>query len=160
MQPILIILFRWIHITTACVAVGGVFFLRIIFPLALKSLQAEAARTMLLRTRRLFKMVIHSCILLLLISGTYNATINWAKYNALGPTGQSLVGTHLLLALIVFTIALWLLAGPEPKKNHLKWLALNLILMFLTIAAGSVLKYARDSHAANSSLTAVDTGKP
>jgi uncharacterized membrane protein len=145
-QPILIILFRWIHVTTACVAVGGVFFLRVVFPIALKSLNADAAHTMLLRTRRIFKMVIHTCILLLLVSGTYNACINWPKYDAMGPVGHSLFGTHLLLALIVFGIALWLLIGPEPRKDHLQWLMITLILMFLTIAAASVLKYARDTH--------------
>jgi hypothetical protein len=147
-QPILIILFRWIHITTACVAVGGVFFLRVVFPIALKSLDAEPARAMLIRTRRVFKMVVHPSILLLLISGSYNAWMNWSKYTAMGAIGHSLFGVHLLLALLVFGIALWLLAGPEPRKNHLKWMMINLILMFLTIAAASVLKYARDTHQA------------
>ena len=149
MESILIVFFRWLHITTACVAVGGVFFLRIVFPIALRSLDAEAARTMLLRTRRIFKMVVHTCILLLLISGSYNAWMNWPKYTAMGRgLGHSLFGTHLLLALLVFALALWLLAGPEPKKNHLKWMAINLGLMFLTIAAASVLKYARETHSA------------
>jgi uncharacterized membrane protein len=147
-EPILSILFRWIHIATACVAVGGVFFLRIVIPIALRSLDGDSARTMLLRTRRIFKMVVHTCILLLLVSGSYNAWMNWHTYTAMGPAvGHSLFGTHLLLALIVFTVSLWLLAGSEPRANHLKWLAINLGLMFLTIAAASVLKYARDFHA-------------
>ncbi len=150
MEPIIIILFRWIHIATACIAVGGVFFLRIVFPIALRSLDAESARTMLLRTRRVFKMVMHTCILLLLVSGTYNAIHNWHIYSDMGPgVGHSLFGTHLLLALIVFGISLWLLIGPEPRANHLRWMAINLALMFLTIAAASVLKSARESHTAH-----------
>jgi uncharacterized membrane protein len=146
-EPILIIFFRWMHIATAAVAVGGVFFLRIVFPIALRALDPQSAHTMLLRTRRVFKMVIHSCILLLLISGTYNAVTNWPKYSAMGHgLGHGLFGVHLLLALIVFGISLWLLMGAEPRSSHLKWLAINLGLMFLTIAAASVLKYARESH--------------
>jgi uncharacterized membrane protein len=145
-QPLLIVLFRWIHIATACVAVGGVFFIRIVFPIGLRALDADAARTMLLKTRRAFKMVVHPCILLLLISGTFNAWVNWPKYTSMNAgLGHSLFGVHLLLALIVFSIALWLLAGQEPPKNHLKWMAINLGLMFLTIAAASVLKYARET---------------
>jgi uncharacterized membrane protein len=145
MQPFLIILFRWIHIATASVAVGGVFFLRIVFPIGLRALEAEPARAMLLRTRRAFKMVVHSSILLLLISGTYNAIQNWQKYTDMGPgVGHGLFGVHLLLALFAFGIALWLLAGPELKKNHLKWMGINLIILFLTIAAASTLKYARE----------------
>jgi hypothetical protein len=148
MLPFLIVFSRWLHIATACVAVGGVFFLRIIMPIALRSLDAESARTMLLRTRRVFKMVVHTCILFLLVSGAFNAWMNWPKYAAMGKgLGHSLFGVHLLLALIVFGIALWLLIGPEPRKNHLRWMAITLGLMFLTIAAASVLKYARDTHA-------------
>jgi uncharacterized membrane protein len=150
-QPYLIVLFRWLHLTTACVAVGGVFFLRIIFPIGLKALDAENARAMLLRTRRVFKMVIHTCILFLIISGTYNACMNWGKYSDMsGGLGHALFGIHLLLALIVFGIALWLLMGKEPKPDHLRWMAINLGLMFLTIAAASVLKYARENSAKTS----------
>jgi uncharacterized membrane protein len=147
-QPILIVLFRWLHIATACVAVGGVFFIRIVFPVGLKALEPEAARAMLLRTRRAFKMVVHTCILLLAVSGTYNATLNWQKYTAMGGgLGHGLFGLHLLLAILVFSLALWLLMGKEPPKNHLRWMAINLGLMFLTIAAASVLKYARENRA-------------
>jgi uncharacterized membrane protein len=154
------IFFRWVHIATACVAVGGVFFIRIIIPIALRSLEAEAAQTVLLRTRRVFKMVIHTSILLFLISGTYNAVMNWSKYDAMGPTGHSLFGIHLLLALIVFGVSLWLLMGKDLKPNHLKWMAINLGLMFLAIAAASVLKYAREHHAVLLSPADVQAGMP
>jgi uncharacterized membrane protein len=161
-QPILIIFFRWLHVATACVAVGGVFFLRIIFPIALRSLDAEAARTMLLRTRRIFKMVVHTSILLLLISGSYNAVMNWPTYSAMKPPGlgHGLFGGHLLLAIFVFGISLWLLIGTEPRKNHLRWMAINLFLMFLTIAAASTLKYAKDSYVAHSHQSAIEAAKP
>ncbi len=145
MQPFLIIFFRWLHVVTASIAVGGVFFLRIVFPIGLAALDTEPARAMLLRTRRVFKMVVHSCILLLLISGTYNTFQNWPAYKSMGAgVGHSLLGIHLLLALLAFGISLWLLAGREPKQNHLRWMAINLAVLLLTIAAASVLKYARD----------------
>jgi uncharacterized membrane protein len=144
-HAILVIFFRWLHVATACVAVGGVFFIRVVFPIGLKSLDGEHARAMLLRTRRAFKMVVHSSILLLLISGTYNAVQNWPGYTAAGPgIGHGLFGVHLLLALIVFGVALWLLAGPEPPVNHQTWMGFNLILLLLAIAAASTLKYVRE----------------
>jgi uncharacterized membrane protein len=158
-EAIVVILFRWLHVATACVAVGGVFFLTIVIPIALRSLDDAAARTMLLRTRRVFKMVIHTCILLLLVSGTYNAWHNWQTYSDMKPVGHALFGVHLLMALFVFGILLWLLAGPEPRKSHLKWMAINLGLMFLTVAAASVLKYARDSHVAHPGQLKVDPFK-
>jgi uncharacterized membrane protein len=145
MNAVVIIFFRWLHVATACLAVGGVFFMLVVFPIGLRTLEAEAGRTMLLRTRRAFKMVIHPCILLFLVSGTYNAVMNWPAYTAIGPgLGHGLFGIHLLLALIVFGIALWLLAGKEPPVNHKKWMAVNLVLMLLAIAAASTLKYVRE----------------
>jgi uncharacterized membrane protein len=145
MYPPLIIFFRWLHIATACVAVGGVFFVRVVFPIGLKALDAESARAMLLRSRRAFKRVIHPCILFLLVSGTYNAVVNWPGYTAVGPgLGHGLFGLHLLLGLIIFGIALWLLAGAEPPPNHKKWMAVNLVLMLLAIAVASTLKFVRE----------------
>src|SRR4051795_11982683 len=144
-HAILVIFFRWLHVATACVALGGVFFIRVVFPIGLKVLEPEPARQMLLSTRRAFKMVVHGCILLLLISGTYNAIQNWQGYTAAGPgVGHGLFGVHLLLALTVFGIALWLLAGAEPPAHHKKWMGFNLVLLFLAIAAASTLKYVRE----------------
>jgi hypothetical protein len=63
----------------------------------------------------------------------------------MGPgVGHGLFGIHLLLALTAFTIALWLLAGAQPPVNHKTWMAINLTILLLTIAAASVLKYARE----------------
>jgi uncharacterized membrane protein len=146
MEPILIVFFRWLHITSATIAVGGVFFLRIVIPIAMRSLDSQTAATFVQRIQRVFKMVVHTCVLLLLVSGSFNAWTNWSKYSAMGKgLGHSLFGTHLLLALIVFGVVLWLLAGREVKKNNLKWLGITLALMLLTIASASVLKYARDT---------------
>jgi uncharacterized membrane protein len=139
-----VVFFRWLHLAAACVAVGGAFFVRFVFTQGQKELDAQTAADVLIRTRRAFKMVIHSCILLLVISGSYNAVLNWPAYTAAGPgLGHGLFGLHLLLALLVFAIALWLLAG-EPKPTHRKWLTVNVVLMFLTIAAASTVKFARE----------------
>jgi uncharacterized membrane protein len=144
-HALLVILSRFLHIAAACVAVGGVFFIRIVFPVGLKSLDSEPARATFLAVRRVFKMVVHTCILLLLISGIYNAIQNWHGYTQAGPgVGHGLFGLHLLLALSVFTIALWLLAGAEPPANHKRWMGINVVLVFLTIAAASTLKYVRE----------------
>jgi uncharacterized membrane protein len=145
MNPPLLIFFRWLHVASACIAVGGVFFIRVVFPVGLKALDDQAAKTMFLRTRRAFKMVIHSCILLLIISGSFNAWVNWPAYAAAGhEVADPVFGVHLLLALIIFAIALWLLAGAEPPPNHRNWAAVNVVLMLLAIAAASTLKYVRE----------------
>src|SRR5271170_1231726 len=129
MNDILPIFFRWLHVTTACVAIGGVFFMRIILPLGLAVLDPIPRKAAFLRLRRVFKMVIHTSILLLLVSGIYNSWANWSVYNQIPQLTQPLWGTHVLLALCIFTIALYVLAGVEPPAKHLKWMGLNLVLM-------------------------------
>ena len=107
-SAVLAILSRWLHLATAAVAVGGVFYARIVVPIAVRSLPADdpGVTQLLRRARRAFKIVIHSSILFLLVSGTYNAVLNWPAYTRMGPgVGHGLFGLHLLLGLTVFEAA-------------------------------------------------------
>jgi uncharacterized membrane protein len=144
MDEFLGILFRWLHIIPACLAIGGVFFMWFILPAGLSLLDAEQQKLVFLRCRRVFKMVVHSSILLLLISGTYNAIMNWSKYKLVTPMSHAYFGLHVLLALAVFAISLTLLAGKEPPQSHKKWMVVNFVLLLLVVAAGSTLKWVRD----------------
>jgi uncharacterized membrane protein len=144
MQPELIILFRWLHVTTACVAIGGAFMMRLIVPAGLKDLDPETRRATFLKLRRLFKMVVHTCILLLLISGIYNTIGNWPAYNQIPEQAHPMWGIHVLLGLAIFAIALYVLAGKEPPASHRGWMLVNLILMAAAIAAAGGVKYVRD----------------
>jgi uncharacterized membrane protein len=138
------ILFRWLHVAAACLAIGGAFFLRVLLPTATRLLDAEHKEGVFLRARRAFKFVVHPAILVLLVSGAYNAWGNWAWYTRNPGLLHGMFGAHLLLALAVITISLVLLAGREPIRSHRGWMKVNLVLMALTIAAASSLKWARD----------------
>jgi uncharacterized membrane protein len=148
MHAELTILFRWLHIAAACLAIGGLFFMSVIVPAGLKDLEPETRRATFLKLRRLFKMVIHTCILLLLVSGIYNTLGNWPIYMQIPARAHPLWGTHVLLALFVFAIALYVLAGREPPAKHAKWMAITLILMAALIGAAAALKYVRDNRPA------------
>ncbi len=138
------IFFRWLHVVTACIALGGVFFMVAVVPIGLRSLDGVVRDEVGLRFRRVFKIVIHTCILLFLISGIYNAIANWEAYRAGVPVTHALLGAHVGLALIVFAVALVLLAGRTPRSGARRWMALNLILMLIVVAAASSLKWARE----------------
>ncbi len=49
LDAFVVILFRWIHVSTACVAAGSVFFMRVVLPSALGAVGADPARAVLLR---------------------------------------------------------------------------------------------------------------
>lgn len=147
------VLFRWLHVIAACLVIGGAFFIRVILPIGLGPLEPEQREGVFLRCRRAFKMVVHPCILALLVSGAYNAWKNWPKYKLNPPVMHGLFGVHLLLGLAVIGISLWLLAGREPVRTHRGWMRINLLLMFLTVATASSLKWVRDYTVQNVSNT-------
>jgi uncharacterized membrane protein len=145
----LVILSRWLHVVTACLAVGGVFFIRFILPRGITLLAPEEQKQVLLKTRRAFKIVIHAALVLFVITGAYNTTVAWPTYALAPALLQSLWGTHILLALAVFSISLYVLAGSEPRRRHGTLMAVNFVLLLLAVSAASTLKWAREKTVQN-----------
>ncbi len=156
-MAVLDILMRYLHVVAACLAVGGAFFLRFILPAGTRDLDAEKKESVLLRSRRAFKMVVHSAILAFLVSGIYNAIKLFPEYRANPPLLHGLWGTHLLLGLVVFAISIMLLKGAQPPRNHRTLMKVNVALMLLTILAASTLKWARERENPRATRTAVES---
>jgi uncharacterized membrane protein len=139
-----VILSRWLHVISACLAIGGVFFIRFIVPRGLMLLDETPRLQVLLAMRRNFKMVVHAVILILLLTGIYNTWLAWDKYQLDKAVLHALWGTHILLATLAFTISLYVLAGPQPPRSHRKLMAINFAILLLAVAAASSLKWARE----------------
>ena len=120
--------------------------MRVVVPVGLAKLEPEVRKETFLRIRRVFKMVIHTCVLLLLVSGLYNTMGNWEIYNRSRHKNGAATsrGMHLLLGLTIFAIAIYVTMGKEPPEKHGKWVMANLVLMAVTIAVAGGLKYVRD----------------
>jgi uncharacterized membrane protein len=143
-MPVLIILSRWVHLISACLVIGGVFFIRFILPRGLRMLDETAAKQAMLACRRYFKMLIHTTILLLIVTGIYNTCLAWDKYKLDDAVLHSLWGMHVLLAALAIGISLYVLAGAEPPKAHRRMMALNFVVLLLVVAAASTVKWARE----------------
>jgi uncharacterized membrane protein len=139
-----VILSRWIHVICACLIIGGVFFIRFLVPRGLSPLHDSVRWEILLRLRKYFKRVVHIAIALLIITGIYNTWLSWDKYQLDSAVLHSLWGTHILLAALAFSIALYVLAGPQPPRSHRKLMALNFAILLLAVAAASSLKWAKE----------------
>src|ERR1051325_9752208 len=137
---------QWLHVLSAVLAVGGVFFLRFILCPALKKLppeQASAEKPLLKSVGRVFKMVIHSSIAVLVLTGFYrffrnlDLTRGWKAI-------QALVGTKILLAFILFFIAIMLtLPREQPnyfQRNRDRWLLVNFVLGSVIILLSAILR--------------------
>jgi putative copper export protein len=122
---------------------GGTFLMGFLLPVGDASSDPPAAGSPYLRSRRGFKMLVHSCTLLLLISGAYNSYSNWHSY---GRLAQGFWGPHLLLGLIIFAILLTVLARRAPRPSERTWLRVAAVLIFVTFLVASSLKYVREHH--------------
>ena len=143
-QAVFDILFRSVHVVAACLAVGGAFFMRFLLPVGTRDLDAHGKEHVFLRSRRAFKLVVHSAILAFVVSGAYNAVRLWPQYGVNHWLLHPLWGAHLVLGLAVFTISIVLLRGVEPPRRHRGWMKANVILMLLAILAAGALKWARE----------------
>jgi hypothetical protein len=119
--------------------------MRLILPHALGRLDETQRADVLLHLRRRFKYVVHTAILLFIVTGAFNAIVAWPHYRAGLPLTHALFGVHLLLGLAIFVVSIMLMRGVEPPQNMRALLATNLLLLLLTIAAASSLKYVRDN---------------
>jgi uncharacterized membrane protein len=144
-MSILIILSRWLHVTSAILAIGGLFFMRVILPLGLAQADAASREAVFLRCRRVFKMLIHTAVLLLILTGAFNTWSNWGDYKLNTRLMHGLWGPHMLLGLIAMIISLVLLAPAEPPKWHKTGALINLILLLTAVFLASSLKFVRDS---------------
>lgn len=139
------VIFRWLHIVAAALVIGGAFFVALVLPAGTTAIEPAAQQQAMHAWRGIFKRVIHTCILLLLISGIYNSIRLFPGYAAQPGLLHGLWGGHILLALVAFAIALWLLAGKSPRPGNLKWMMVNLVLLLLAVAVASTLKTARET---------------
>jgi uncharacterized membrane protein len=146
------IFFRWLHIISACLLVGSVYFFHVLLPLGTRGLDSMAQETVYLRCRRGFKMTVHVTLLLFLISGIYNSIKSWHIYTRNPGVMHGLFGTHLLLGLGAITLLMVMLAGREPRKSRTGWTRWALIALVLAVAVASTLKSAREYATAHPEL--------
>jgi putative copper export protein len=143
-MAVLVILSRWLHVIAATLAIGGTFFIRVILPLGLAQADAASRDAVFLRCRRAFKRVIHTCVLLLLLTGAFNTWRNWGDYRLDRPLMHALWGPHMLLGLTAMVIALLLLGPKEPPAWRRTGAMVNLIILLTTVLFASTLKYVHD----------------
>lgn len=139
------VVFRWMHILAAVVAVGGTIFLRfVLMPSADAALTAEQHATLRERLMRRWKIVIMVCIAALLVSGVYNfiaISLVKAPHSAVY---HPLFGIKFLAAMGVFFIASVLTGRAAGfaalRERRRTWLAVAAGLGILVILISGVLK--------------------
>jgi hypothetical protein len=135
------LLMRWLHIFSVITAVGATVFMRFVLVPSLadaaNETRAELLRTLLSRLR----ILIHTAIGGILLSGLYNTHLLWRS--SVSPYG-AVYTIKIILALAIFMIAIFLTSS-NPKRaafqaNRKKWLAVNVILAVVVVLLSAVLR--------------------
>ena len=139
------VLFRWMHVLAAVIAVGGAVYSRVAFLPALTQGMEEAQRKKIrdLASRRWSK-VLYACIALLLVSGFYNFfTISLDKAER-APAYHALFGIKFLAALGVFFLGSALVGRSEAlapiRARSARWLTVTVVLAVVVILISGVLR--------------------
>jgi uncharacterized membrane protein len=157
---ILPILMRWTHILSACIALGGPFFIRFaLLPAASAILDDDTHNALRQRLNAAWRPIVYLVITLFLISGTYNFTtiiLGWGTGNP-WPLGQykaayqALFGLKVMLALWVFFLASALAGRSKAfafmRSNARLWLTVLIVSLLVIIMISNSLRAIRDKTA-------------
>lgn len=144
----LVIASRWLHISSAIVAIGGTVFLRLVLhPTAKATLPPEVGSQFSPALIRRWARVVHTCILFLILSGTYNSIVQFPLHKAVPgqmPLYHVLWGVKVILALALFFIAI-AVTGRSPAFEKMRqkrpmWMATNVAIAAVIVLISNILK--------------------
>ena len=123
----------WFHLVAAVMAVGGVYFLRLILMPIVRKEGCEHAPALSAKVAQKFRKLIWHSIALLVISGGVLLWLTWPDIAHGPPMKRHLLELKILLALVLFTIAL-LITIPSPSLERFRQRAPMLLLVNLGLA--------------------------
>jgi uncharacterized membrane protein len=137
-------LVQWIHILAAVTAVGGVIFLRFVLLPSVQETPDAERQALMERVVGRFRPFLWGSIGVLLATGLYNAGQVAVRGGFAIPGYVGVLVVKVLLAFIIFTIAI-LLTVPGPAFSGLKarrkgWLMFNTLLGTAIILLSAVLR--------------------
>jgi uncharacterized membrane protein len=136
---------RWLHVLAAVVAVGGAFFMRfVLMPTATSVLSTEEHERLRTPLLKRWTIVVHSSILVFLLTGFYNYLAITRFEHEGQPLYHALFGIKFLLALCVFALAIALTSRSEAfaaiRANSRWWLAVLVVLGIMVVMLGGVMR--------------------
>ncbi|MBI2435949.1 MAG: hypothetical protein HYV26_24095 [Candidatus Hydrogenedentes bacterium] len=138
------LLMRWIHVLTAVVLAGGVVFMRFVLMPAAKATLDDAAHQRL-RGAIIpkWRKIVHTGILLFLISGLYNYLFV-TRFKHADSMYHMMFGIKFLLALVVFVLAVLLTSqkgyAERFRANAPFWMGVLVTVAVVVVLLGGYMK--------------------
>lgn len=140
-HPILIVAMRYLHIISVIAMVGGLLYNAIGQRVARKILDTDLAEKFITAFRGMVLKFQWFAMAGLLVSGTYTWILTHEKYKAIGPLGNALIGTKVLLALSVFCV-IWMRWSKLIQSDKMAMM-INMHLAAIIILLAGILRYYR-----------------
>ena len=134
---------RYVHVVSAVVAVGGMAVILLGLTPAVRLLDDTFRDTVMKLALYRFTRLVWIAIGGLIVSGAYGWYLLAPQYSDMGPKGNALIGTKVLLAVIMFAVVFAQSAGLWRPKTPRTALMLNLHLGAVVILLGSILRCLR-----------------
>ncbi|MCA9063241.1 MAG: hypothetical protein KDA96_09285 [Planctomycetaceae bacterium] len=129
---------RWTHVGTAIIFVGGTFFLRFILTPVLDRLPDVERSDLTRRILRAWKNVVHTGMMLFIVSGFYNYLIVAVPTHKGDKLYHPLIGLKIILAFGMFFVAIALVGKSSRfdgmRRNAKFWQ--NMILVIALVIVG------------------------
>lgn len=145
MDPLAVValVFRWVHVLSAVLGIGGAMFVRLALIPAAATLEPAAHDQLREAVRAHWARWLHAAVGLLLVSGLVNFGLKVVKYQ-LPPTYHMVFGIKFLLALAVMAIASILVGrsalAQKMRASQKFWLNVNLALAVTVICLSGYLR--------------------
>jgi len=134
---------RWIHIVCTTALVGGTLFYEFVIPRAIEDLKDEAQLAVLGRVRWVFRQIVVSSAVLLVLSGALSTWRLWPTYQGTFRAALPWWGMHVGLGVIGLGIAIRLTVRDQVPRHPLGWMRLNFVILLIVIFVASVARYVR-----------------
>ena len=144
-----VIVSRWFHFAAFIVVVGGTVFIRFLLHPSMPPAApaGETAPGLQDALRRRWSRTVHVCIAILILTGTYNAIVQFPRHQAVPgqmPLYHTVFGLKLLLVLTLFFVAIALTGRSQTfeamRRQRPAWLAFNTALAAVIVLLSNILK--------------------
>lgn len=156
---------RYLHIVCGTLIVGGTLFFEMVVPVAIADLKSEQQLAIFARARWVFRQIVWSSAVALILSGAIATARQWKFYThpegpVIGVTAEGAVQrakvspwqrtdwwwiAHVSTGCMAVFVSLMLTIGPNPPTYPLQWMRLNLIILLIVIFLGSVARHVRQN---------------
>jgi hypothetical protein len=155
------LLSRYLHIACTTVLVGGTLFYEMVVPGAIEELKPEQQYDVFGRARWVFKRIVWTSAVLLILSGIVTTRRHWDAYKAEPVPSQGMTfddadespsvlrrpgwwwAAHASTGGLAVLIAVYLTTVARPPDHPIGWMRLNLVILLVVIFLASATRHVR-----------------